>query len=174
MSEKIKHDEELEPRDRRFGGLLLVGVGLLILLANVTRVELFGNLVLPGLGIIFLVWAFYTHRIGFAIPGCILTGLGVGVLITQRVPDLAGASSGGVIVLGLAAGFLGSTLITPFFNKKRTWWGLIPGGILGLVGLLLIIGGDALRWLELLGYLWPLILVVIGVNILFGPRFRHQ
>jgi hypothetical protein len=174
MSEKIKHDEKFEPRDQRFGGLLLIGVGLLVLLANVTRADLFGNLVLPGLGIIFLVWAFYTHRIGFAIPGCILTGLGVGVLITQRVPSLAGELSGGVIVLGLAAGFLGITLITPLFNEKRAWWGLIPGGILGLVGLLLIIGGDALRWLELLGYLWPLILVVIGVYILFGPRFRHQ
>ncbi|MEO8606274.1 MAG: hypothetical protein ABI690_00205 [Chloroflexota bacterium] len=174
MSEKVKRDAELEPRDRSFGGILLISIGLLVLLVNLTRSDIFGVLILPALGVIFLAWAFYTRRIGFAIPGCILTGLGAGLLLVTRVPSLAGESGGGVIVLGLAAGFLGITLISPFFGEKRAWWGVVPGGILGLVGALLLIGGDALRGLELIGYLWPLILVAIGVYILFGHRFRHQ
>ncbi|MBZ0286891.1 MAG: hypothetical protein K8I30_04705 [Anaerolineae bacterium] len=174
MSEKNKRDDELEPRDRNFGGILLIGIGLLVLLINLTKSDVFGVLILPVLGIIFLAWGFYTHRIGFAIPGCILTGLGLGVFIITRDLGLTGDTQGGIVVLGLAAGFAAITLITPYFGEKRAWWALVPGGILGLVGVLLVIGGDAMRWLEAIGYLWPLILVAIGVYILFGKRLRHQ
>lgn len=174
MAEKTKRDEELTPRDRNFGGVLLIAIGLLVLLVNITKSDVFGLLVLPGLGVVFLAWGFYTRRIGFAIPGCILTGLGAGLMLVQRVPSLAGEPAGGVIVMGLAAGFLGITLITPFFGEKRAWWALIPGSILGLVGILIFLGGAALGWLELLGTLWPLILIGIGLYVLLNPRLHHQ
>ena len=167
-------DEELAPRDRNFGGLLLIVIGLLVLLANFTKSEVFGMLILPGLGVVFLAWGFYTRRIGFAIPGCILTGLGAGLLLAQRIASLDGEHAGGVMMLGLAAGFIGITLITPFFGEKRAWWALIPGGILGLVGVLLLLGGSALGWLELLGSVWPVILIGIGAYILMSPRFHRQ
>jgi hypothetical protein len=174
MTEKTKRDAPLDLRDRRFGGLLLIGVGLLVLVGNSTQSALLGTLLLPGMGILFLVWAFYTHRFGFAVPGCILTGLGAGILLVSHVPSLAGQPGGGVVLLGLAAGFAGITLVSPFFGENRHWWGLVPAGVLALIAALLLIGGDALRGLELLGYLWPLILVAVGLYILFGTRFRHQ
>jgi hypothetical protein len=174
MTDKVKRDEELAPRDRNFTGLLLVGIGLFVLLLNLTRSELFGVLVLPALGVIFLAWAFYTRRFGVAVPGCNLLGLGIPIVLTQNHSTLKDENSGGLFVLGLAVGFVAITFIAPLFGEKRAWWALVPGGILGLVGVLLIIGGDALRWLEVLGYLWPLILVAIGVYILFGHRLRHQ
>jgi hypothetical protein len=173
VAEKVKRDRDFEPRDRNFVGALLLGIGLLALLVNIASFDVFGLLVLPAIGLFFLVWAFYTRRVGLVIPGCILTGLGIGLLLSQRLVGLAGEYTGAVIVLGLAGGFAGIALIAPFFGE-RALWSLIPGGIIGLVGVLLLIGGDALRWLELLGTLWPLILVAIGLYILFWPRYRHH
>ena len=78
------------------------------------------------------------------------------------------------VVLGLAAGFIAMTFIAPFFEGKRMLWPLIPGGILGIVGLLLVIGGEAINVLEWLGTIWPLVLVAVGLYVLFWPREREE
>jgi hypothetical protein len=173
MEDKVKNEEQTQPRDRRFGGLLLLGIGLLMLLTNFTRSNVLGDLILPGLGLLFLAWAFYTRRFGLTVPGCILTGLGIGVLLESRVSIPGDSDSGGVVVLGLAAGFLAIALIAPFFEQKRVFWPLIPGGILALVGILQFMGDIGLQGLNVLGTFWPVILVAVGLYILFVPRHRE-
>jgi hypothetical protein len=174
IDEKRKSDEELRPRDRNFVGLLLVGLGLLVLLSNLTQTIDFGILILPTLGLIFLAWGFYTRRFGFIVPGCILTGLGIPMLLMQTNLDLSGEKSGALFVLGLGLGFGAMSLFAPFFKEKNVWWPLIPGAILVVVGVLLFVGGDALRWLTWLGMVWPLILIGIGAYILVAPRLRQH
>jgi hypothetical protein len=174
MIDQVKRGEELDRRDRKFSGLLVLSIGLLALLLNITQAGAFSQLILPALGLAFLFWGFYTRRFGFTIPGCILTGLGIALFLTQRVPDLAGAASGGVFVLGLAGGFLAIALIAPYFEQKRVWWPLIPGGILGLVGILMFLGDEGLGVLQLLSNVWPLFLVIVGLYILFVPRKRQS
>jgi len=174
MSEKVKREERFERHDRRFGGLLLVAIGLLVLLTNIAPFRDLGFMILPVLGVCFLVWGFYTGRFGFIIPGCILSGLGIGVVLTQSLVNLNSPASGAPVVLGLAAGFLGISLLGLYFERQRVWWPLIPGGILGLVGVLMLLGDTGLQALTWLGTIWPVILVVIGLYILFVPRRREQ
>lgn len=170
MGEHIKSQEEADHQDRGFVGLLLIGIGLVVLLLNITQSETLGFLVLPGLGIAFLAWAFYTRRFGFAIPGCILTGLGVSVFLSQRISGLEDSAMGGVVILGLGLGFLAITLVAPYFHEKRTLWPLIPAGIMALIGVPLLIGGQALNLVAWMGVLWPVILIAVGLMLLFAPR----
>jgi hypothetical protein len=174
MTEKVKNGNEFERRDRRFGGLLLVAVGLLALLTNIAHFRDLGFLILPVLGACFLAWGFYTGRFGFTIPGCLLLGIGAGVVLTQTVVMPGSPESGGVVILGLAAGFLGISVIGLYFEQKRIWWPLIPGGILGVIGALMFFGDVGLNVLEWLGRVWPAILVVIGLYVLFAPRRQER
>ena len=175
MAHRMRRDKPMEPRDRNFTALMLIVVGLLLLLVNGSQSATWAMLVLPGLGIIFLIWGFYTRRFGLTIPGCILTGLGIPLILTQQgIINLEGEKTGALFVLGLGLGFLAMTFIAPYFERKLVWWPLIPGGILALIGVLIFIGGDALQVLAWLGTLWPLFLVAIGLYILFWPGLRRE
>ena len=132
--------------------LILVGVGLL---ANqfVPDIGRYVPLVVGlGLLLIFLV----TRNAGALIGGCIVTGIGVGLLLQTQFPETSGAW----IPLCLGLGFLaiwvfGSLLRMP----EARFWPLIPGGILTFVGIVALGGLSS----DLGQYLWPAVLILIGV-----------
>jgi hypothetical protein len=171
MSEQLK-DERKERRDRRFLAFVLIVVGLIALLSNfITIPENVGLVVLAGVGIVLLAYGLFAWRYGYTIPGCIITGLGIGVLIAEPNTQLSGNVEGGIIVLGLAGGFIGIALMNVLFSKPTFWWPLVPGVILGVVGALLTIDTrDSINLLEQVGRYWPVILLVIGVWMLL----RHD
>jgi hypothetical protein len=148
-------------------GVILLTFGVLMLIANITQWWLVGLLVLPILGLMFLVAGVMTGRPSLMVPGGILTGLGWGALLSQTifVGTLAEAQ-GGIVVFGLAVGFLMITPLCYIVGRSATWWPAIPGGILVVVGLALIIGGQAMVVLDIMGVLWPVILIVIGALLL--------
>ncbi len=169
MSEKT---QSLQPHDRYFAALLLIGSGALVLLFQWTQINLIGLLILPALAAAFLIWGFYTRRFGFVIPGCILLGLGIPIFVVQAFPNLSAPTTGGVFVLGLALGFATIAALSLFF--KKAWWPLIPAGVLGLIGVLLAGGESGLSILRLIDILWPLVLLAIGLYILFVPILRQS
>ncbi len=170
MSEQLK-DERVERRDRRFLALILIVVGLLALVPNIVTVPDIGPYVLPVIGVVVLAYGLFTWQYGATVAGSIMTGLGAGVLFTQTRNDLTGNVEGGIIVLGLAAGFIGVALMNVLFEKKTFWWPLIPGVILGMIGALLTIDTrDSMNLLEQIGRFWPVILLLIGVWMLL----RHD
>jgi predicted membrane protein len=57
------------------------------------------------------------------------------------------------------------------FTHDKHWWALIPGSIIGLVGLSVLFGGVFMNILEWFGYLWPIALIAAGLFILW--RIRH-
>lgn len=172
MAQNIKPTPapETHPDDRWVGGIVLIGIGVLVLVVNLVKSETLAMLVLPLLGIAFLAWAFFSRRFPLVIPGSILLGLGVGVLISAQMTTVVDEAKGGVVVLGLAAGFLGIALLAPLFEKVRAWWALIPAAILALVGVPLMLGDQGIRFLEVVGQWWPLILVAVGLYVLLVPR----
>ena len=97
------------------------------------------------------------YRIGFLIPGAIILGLGVGLVLHSF--QFFGGWGGDVVTLGLGLGFC---LI--WVLERRHWWALIPGGILVLVGLSTI---------YIFGALWPLALIALGAYLLYGHRWRR-
>lgn len=154
-------------------GAVLLVVGVLALFGTIFQSEVAGLLVLPLLGCMFLAWGFAVREPGPMIPGGILTGLGLGVLISQQWPNgLAGDVEGAIVVIGLALGFLVITPLTWLLSKSTHYWALIPGGFLLLVGISLLLGAlDLVTFLGL--YVWPAFVLALGVFFIwraFQPR----
>jgi hypothetical protein len=162
-----------------FGGILLVLAGIFALLQQFVTIEISGGLFLAVLGLFFILWGATQRKAGLLIPGGILVGLSVGVFLVEDVNFIPEHFEGSVFLLSLAAGFALITLLSFIFTSERYWWALIVSGVLTLVG-----GGvmvletpdtNALKPLveaifNLSNYLWPLVLVAIGLAIIFKKR----
>lgn len=148
-------------------GLLLILVGVFALTAQYVEVPEGG--VLIALGVLFLVAYTATRVYGYLIPGAILAAVGVGEWIHEvNGRDIA---NGGMPLVALAVAFASIYLIDALTTTTARWWPLVPGTILGFIGVSL--------WLERTDFIeqaarwWPLALIAIGVFVLARlPRGR--
>lgn len=140
-------------------GAVLIGVGLIFFVAQWFSAD--GPFVLGALSFVFLALFAATRKIGFVVPGAILGGLAIGTGLEQ-----AGYSmNGSAVVLGLSAGFIAIFVANVAARVPASWWPLIPGGILGVVGTSNAVGGtEAERFIALA---WPVVLIAVGVFVLF-------
>jgi hypothetical protein len=144
-------------RARLISGLILIVLGLVFLLRQ--YVEFGPGHFLLLLGLVFLVPYALTRSYGLLIPGCILAGLGLG-LIFGRAPMRDDIT----VPIGLGLGFLAIFVVQLIACGRSHWWPLVPGGILVLVG----IAEGVPQGQMLLEKGWPLILILIGLAILAG------
>jgi len=170
MSTEIKSNlTKAANRARWAGGIALISIGLLILVAQFAEIPAMGMLFLPGLGLIFLIWGLVSREGGLLIPGGILSGIGTGVYLMGNLPNLSGEQDAGVFLLAFAGGWALITLLS-LFTGEMMWWPLIPGLIIGLVGVGLFIGGPALTVLSFVGRIWPVFLIIAGVWVMIKRR----
>lgn len=145
------------------GGLILVMIGIGLLVAQFTEVG--GVIVVLLLGVAFLIGAFLTRNYGFVVPGCILSGLGAGLIAEQL------GVIGEPVVIGLGLGFLMIWVIDQFFTRavppQGRWWPLIPGGILLFVGLMNSVGDLG----PYSAYLWAGALIIVGAVIIIRALY---
>jgi len=142
---------------RSFAGVLLVAIGVVLLVINLTGVG--GVAVVLLGGIAFLATYVATRSYGFLVPGGILTGFG-GALVLQ---DLGVVTDVGL--LGLGAGFLLIPLVQLVMRAERAqgwWWPLIPGAILASLGIVEHVQGSAA------GLVLPGVLIVLGLVFLLS------
>ena len=142
---------------RRLTGLLLIAGGLLWTLVATT--ELDATVLVPGIGVAFIAAYLATRQYGLLIPGGILSGLGIELVVAaQGGPDDAAA-------LGLGLGFVAIWAIDGVLGEgDAAWWPLIPGGILTVVGASQIAG---IRDIGI--YLVPVALIIVGGSLLLRP-----
>lgn len=155
------------------GGVVLISIGLLALIGQFVDWRPEANLglyILPILGAIFLVWGIVTRNAGPMIPGGILSGLGLGILLLETVSWPEGMDEGGVFLLAFALGWALITMLTAVFTPKIHWWPLIPGGIIAVVGLAVLYGGVFWQALNLMNLVWPLLLILLGLSVIFNAR----
>ena len=139
-------------------GLLLIGLGAFLFLAQVTGVG--AEAIVAVIGIGFLLAYGFTRDYGFLVPGGIMTGLGLGIVWETNV-----GGAGGSVVLGLGLGFLAIFVVDLLMkHTDAPWWQLIPGGILATIGVLIESGEEGM--LADLGWLWPLVLIAAGLVLL--------
>ena len=98
-----------------------------------------------------------------------LLGLGVGLALIAIVGSSYGALVGGMILLGLGAGFVGIWVLALILKLRRHWWPLVPGVVLLAVGGARFYRHFALIPPEVMVAVrtwWPALLVVAGAWIL--------
>jgi hypothetical protein len=160
-------------RKHLVGGLLLILVGTVLLVARFTEIDLLGLSIPLLLGLGFLTWGLTTRSVGLLIPGGILTGIGTGTLLIEGFgTNLGESAEGGLFLVAFAGGWGLISLLAALVLKTEMWWPLIPAAIIGAVGGALLIGGTALKVLELVNNLWPLGLIIIGLYLLLWRRGR--
>jgi hypothetical protein len=159
-----------EPRRGReiVPGLVLIGIGVAFLVSRIVPGA--GIYVVLGIGIALLVGFFITRSPGLLIPGGIVSGVGLGIVLTEAY---GGDVGGGLFLLSLGGGFLLVTLLSALFRPEPAyWWALIPGGILVTIGLVTLAGTQGEQVRQLIGDLWPLALIAIGVIVVIGALRR--
>jgi len=121
-----------------------------------------------AIGIVFLIWGVSSKRVSLIIPGAILATTGAGVYYGWSNPEAPGGlQKTGIMLVWFAFGWLLITVITRVSHKRFTWWPLIPGGILLMVGAGLYIGGDPQNALGFLGNTGSIGMILIGVYLIF-------
>ncbi len=167
MEGKIENKKH-ESRSKVVSGLGLVALGILFLIGQLTTWEWIGFLILPAMALIFIVWGGLTRTAGLMIPGGIFAGISLGILLmdlplASQVED----GEGGLFMLGFAGGWVLITLLTAVLTDETHWWALIPAAIMGVIGVAILTGGVFLEMLAYMNYLWPVILIFIGLFLLF-------
>jgi len=172
-------NKDLQKKAFPFGGILLVIAGLFMLLNQFVEIDLSGGIFFGAMGLFFILWGAVNRNAGLLIPGGIITGLSLGIFLVEDVTVVPEHYQGGVFVIALAAGFALITLLTRIFAEQTHWWALIVAGLLALVGSGIIIvempGAGMLQQVVEAAftasqYLWPLVLVGLGLWIIIKKR----
>lgn len=157
-------------RDSRTVGVMLVGLGVVFLAAQLFNL---GAWVLPILAVGFLGLGIAQRSAGWMIPGGVLAGISLGILLIER-GVATGEAEGGAFLLAFAAGWAVVYLASRLFTDEPQTWALIPGGIMALIGGAVLLGAAGLAWplvvLEASGIIWPLALVGAGAYIFIRSR----
>jgi hypothetical protein len=170
MKELKETEQTAAPKNNRTTGIILIIIGVIALLGQFLAQFNLTYLILPGLGLGFIAWGILTRQAGLLIPGGILSGIGLGVILTGSMGGAESEMDGAVFLLSFAAGWGLITLLSAIFTDETHWWPLIPGGIMAAIGAALLIGDSALTVLEFVGRTWPILLIAIGVYLVWRQR----
>jgi hypothetical protein len=166
---------ERPERNRRVGGILLIAAGVFLLATQIFSLS--GTWVLIFLGLGFTAAGIATRAPGWFIPGGVLNGIGLGALLTESGVAQGDPAEGGLFLLAFALGWVSIYLFTRFFTREALSWALIPAAVMALIGTPLLFGaaGEAALAAVLggLNYVWPVVLIVIGVALLLRGRRRE-
>jgi hypothetical protein len=149
-------------------GVLLVLLGVAFLINQVNRQISFTSMFLLALGLAFgAAWLVGGWR-SATVPALVLLALG----ISRLASDLNVVTGSGWTPLALGIAFLIAWAVSPF-QKTRRNWALWFGLILGIYGFaqvssVLVPGLPDLPWL------WPAVLIGIGVLLLFRRRMDDR
>ena len=162
--------ETERPAERRTvssdrSGRLVAGVSLVIAGLGLFALEAFDEggdaAILFVIGSVFIAAYFMWRLYGLLVAGSITFGVGLGIL-AERLID----TSGDVTVIGIGLGFTMIYVIDRLTTSTAHWWPLVPGGVLIIIGLATIAGSVG-------AYLWPALLIIAGVGLLFGAGRRR-
>jgi hypothetical protein len=138
---------------------------LLLVAQTMDQVGQFIPLVVGG---VLLFGFLITRHYGFLVPGGIVSGVGVGIVLVADDPT---GTRGALFLLALGVGFISIWVLGGIFRvPENHWWPLIPGAILLLIGAVALAGPEAQRYLDY----WPIVLVCIGAAIVARAVLRRD
>jgi hypothetical protein len=163
MNENPENNSHAEAvRGRRIAAvMLLVVAGVALAGPHLPFGWRDGLLLIMGVG--FIVWSALARSPGLLVPGCVLVGVGTGIL-------LRGEYGNGAFLLSMAGGFLllaGLTRVM-FGDRKGSLWPLWPAAGLTFAGLVQYAGSDLRQWLRAIGPIWPYGLIIVALFLWFS------
>jgi hypothetical protein len=149
-------------------GAILVGLGFMLLLSQYLQATWITLMLVPSLGIVFLVLGLFYKRFGLLISGSLVAGLGLGsVFAMNDFVSLPASQKIGLLLIGLALGWLLITLLSVFIIQRTSWWALVPTGAVGSLGFCLVV--SSLRIFDFVLFLG----IGIGLPLLIWGIVRH-
>lgn len=147
------------------GGAVLIIVGGFFLARNlVPGIE---RLIPLFVGLALLALFFLIRSPGALIPGGIVTGVGVGILVASQGNTFGGAG----FLMSVGAGFIAISVLGAIFGVPGTrYWPLVPGSVLIAIGAVIFAAQLGPQVLELAETYWPLVLIVVGGYLLLRAR----
>lgn len=126
--------------DKAVGGLVLVAIGLVIIASYL--IPGFGEYALLTVGIVCLIAFAMTREYGLAVAAGIVTGMGVGVVLTTVATD---PSDGVAFLIAFAAGFASVWVLGLFADPRETNpWPLVPAALFAAVAVTVASGSSIL------------------------------
>lgn len=153
---------KMKNRNEIAGGSVLILLGVIFLLLQWLPDNL-GVFIPFIIGVMLLGWGIVVRHAGPIIPGGIMTGIGVGVLLVEWIFPQANEA---IFLLGFGMGWVLITVATALFTDETHWWPLIVAGIMLFIGAAATWGGMLLTLLSWAGSLWPLALILVGIYLL--------
>ena len=143
--------------------LLLIAAMIALTDTGVLRDAWVATYVLGGIGVPFLIVYLLNRELWWAlIPA--YTMLDIGVMV--------GLIDAGVLQDTLIPAYVFLSIALPFFvvyaRDTAQWWPLIPGGVMGLMGIIFLMTG------ELFGYVVPVLIILAGAFILARQFVRRS
>jgi hypothetical protein len=143
-------------------GFSLLGVGAIILLTELVPGlddGWGGAIILGSISVSFWIIFLRNRELWWAIiPGGVLLTLAV-VSVLDLFLEGSGIDTGGIFLIGLGLTFAMIALIPT--SHGRLFWAFIPAGVLIIIGLLI-----STPTINLINYIWPAALIVLGAYIL--------
>ena len=79
------------------------------------------------------------RKTAWIIPGGVLSGIGLGIVLSEGPWKFPVARQSGLFLLCFALGWFLITLLSRFTTSRTQWWALVPGGIMTALGCIILI-----------------------------------
>lgn len=167
----MNHNKPFNTREIT-GGLILVALGTVLLIAQFAPFDDIAILIPLLLGVGFMMLGIVRRDVGWMIPGGILGGIGAGIALIAgpAQPLVSGVDEGAVFMTAFGAGWAAIAFSAALFGRERAWWALIPAAVMWLIAATVAWGGVFETVLTTFGRYWPVVLIALGLYALLQPR----
>jgi hypothetical protein len=163
----MKHCSSTEGRHHRYrgvaGGIILIAFGTGILLMRWMDIGTYLVLLIGG-GL--LAGGAITGNTGLIVPGGVLSGVGLGILVNEGPWSVPAANPNGMFLLSFALGWFLITLTTGLFTARTQWWAVVPGGIMAALGAAELWREDAYLLRNCAGGIASILLILAGLYLI--------
>jgi hypothetical protein len=120
-----------------------------------------------ALSLTFVIWGGVKQNINLMIPGLLVGTIGAGIFSGwSTVGDINGLRDTGIMLVWFSLGWILISVCSRIFQKRFTWWPLIPGGVFAMVGSGLYIGGNPTNAAGFLQNTGSVALIILGVYLI--------
>ena len=155
---------QVQRSNTRFAGVALILLGAVVFMMQMfgQQVDIEGGVVLFTIASCFLFFAFWKRLYGLRIPGCILSGLAMGV-------PFADLTDGVSVLWGLALGFLSIFALGRSLFGVKASWPIYPAVPLFAVGILVLVSNlPGFLGISVMGL--PMLLIAAGLFLGFRRK----